>query len=137
MSEVKIIDNSAVFKEAKDRAVEAALEAIGLTAERHAKERTPVDTGRLRNSITYATKTYSGVGSYTDKSGATYSDAYAKVNPEDGTVCIGTNVEYAQTVEVSDSMHHKTGSAHFLRDAAAAHGDEYKRIAEIQLRQAQ
>ena len=34
--------------------VEAALEAIGLTAEGYAKDECPVDTGRLRNSITHA-----------------------------------------------------------------------------------
>ena len=134
MTEVKVTDNSHIFRKAKDEAVERALIAIGMTAERHAKERCPVDTGRLRNSITYATKTYSGVGSYTDKNGASYSDASAKANPEDGTVCVGTNVEYAQTVETSDSMGHISGAAHFLRDAAASHGDEYKRIAEAQLK---
>ena len=34
-----------------DKAIERGLEAIGLTAEKYAKEETPVVTGRLRNSI--------------------------------------------------------------------------------------
>lgn len=133
--EVKVTDNSQIFKSAKDEAVKRALDAIGKTAERHAKENCPVDTGRLRNSITYATSQYSGVGIYTDKNGNSYSDGTAKGTPKKNDVYIGTNVEYAQSVETKDS-NHKTGQAHFLRDAAATHGDEYKRIAEIQLKKA-
>lgn len=136
MTEIKVTDNSKVFKKAKDEAVERALIAIGMTAERHAKERCPVDTGRLRNSITYATQSYSGQGSYTDQTGTSYADAAAKAKPEDRTVYVGTNVEYARYVENGDSMHHVTGAAHFLRDAAAAHGDEYKKIAVAQLKSA-
>ena len=93
--EVKITDNSAIFKRAKDEAVAAALEAIGLTAERHAKERCPVDTGRLRNSITHATEHYSGQGSYADNHGNGYNDATARASPEKNAVYIGSNVEYA------------------------------------------
>ena len=55
--QVKVTDNSAVFKNAKDQAVARALEAIGLTAERYAKADCPVDTGRLRNSISHAVNT--------------------------------------------------------------------------------
>ena len=109
MSDVKITDNSAIFKKAKDEAVARALEAIGLTAEGYAKENCPVDTGRLRNSISHAVKT------------------------EEQAAYIGTNVEYAKYAETKDSKHN-TGKAHFLRDAAATHGDEYKRIVEAQLR---
>jgi len=132
--EVKITDNSEVFKNAKDEAVQRALEAIGLTAERHAKERCPVDTGRLRNSITHATSQYKGQGTYADNQGNGFSDAYAQGEPEKNAVYIGTNVEYARIQELSDSYHHASGAAHFLRDAATTHGDEYRRIAEIQLK---
>ena len=111
MSDVTVVDNSSIFKQAKDDAVAAALEAIGLTAERYAKAECPVDTGRLRNSISHAVK------------------------EEEHSAYIGTNVEYAKYVEMKDSKH-KTGRAHFLRDAATTHGDEYKRIAENILRNA-
>ena len=93
--EVKVTDNSAIFKKAKDEAVARALEAIGLTAERHAKERCPVDTGRLRNSISHATEQYSGQGSYTDNHGNSFNDASARASPEKNAVYIGSNVEYA------------------------------------------
>lgn len=133
--QVKVTDNSAIFKKAKDEAVARALDAIGKTAERHAKERCPVDTGRLRNSITYATEQYSGQGSYTDDHGNGFSDATARATPEKNAVYIGSNVEYAARQETGN-YNHESGAAHFLRDAAATHGDEYKRIAEIQLKKA-
>ena len=129
--EVKVTDNSAIFKNAKDEAVARALDVVGKTAERHAKERCPVDTGRLRNSITYATSEYSGRGNYTDDHGKSFNDANAKETPERNAVYIGTNVEYAKGIETG--THRKKGAAHFLRDAASTHGDEYKRIVEIQL----
>lgn len=132
--EVKITDNSELFKNAKDQAVLRALDAIGKTAERHAKENCPVDTGRLRNSLTYATSEFSGKETYSDKKHNVYNDGSAKGTPEKEAVYIGTNVEYAQKQEISDSLHHNTGRAHFIRDAAATHGDEYKQIAEAQLR---
>lgn len=108
--EVKVTDNSRIFVNASREAVGAALEAIGLTAERHAKEKCPVDTGRLRNSLTHS------------------------VDEGEQVVYIGTNVEYAKYVETRDSAHHTTGQAHFLRDAASQHGPEYKRIAEMILK---
>ena len=65
-------DNSEQVLSAMEKAIKSGLEAIGLTAEGHAKKITPVDTGRLKNSISHAT----------DKEAA----------------YIGTNVEYAAFV---------------------------------------
>ena len=48
-------DNTDEVLSAMERAKKRGLEAIGLTAEGHAKKETPVDTGRLRNSISHAT----------------------------------------------------------------------------------
>ena len=109
---VEVTDNSRIYIQAKNAAIAAALEAIGLTAERHAKADCPVDTGRLRNSITHM------------------------VDEGEQSVYIGTNVEYGKYVELRDSTHHISGKAHFLRDAAANHGSEYRRIAEAQLKKA-
>ncbi len=108
--EVKITDNSEIYKKATAEGIIAALEAIGLTAERHAKEKCPVDTGRLRNSISHA------------------------VRADEQAAYIGTNVEYAIYIETRDSLHHNVGQAHFLRDAATTHGEEYKRIAEVNIK---
>lgn len=159
--EVKITDNSELFKNAKDEAVLRALESIGQTAVRHAVERCPVDTGLLRNSLTHAVSgekpaistyraTY-GSNRYTSgkNAGKRYSASsknagsvgfghYKGTAPDDPPnkkgVYIGTNVEYAKYVEEGDSKEHPSGAAHFLRDAATTHGDEYRRIAEIELR---
>ena len=72
--QVSLTDNSDAVKSAKDEAVARALEMIGLLAEGYAAANAPVDTGRLRGSITH------GVS--------------------DETVFIGTNVEYAAYVEM-------------------------------------
>lgn len=119
---VNFKDNSGkVRKEFADK-VQLALKLIGEAAEGHAKADCPVDTGRLRNSITYATASEIGTG-----------DSMPKGKPEEDTVYIGSNVEYAKYVEFL-SMEHKTGKAHFLRDAATTHNDEYKKIAEAILK---
>ena len=66
--------------------------ACGKIAEGETKKLCPVDTGRLRNSITYDVA-------------------------EDGkSVRIGTNVEYAKDVEFDDRKKHVVGQSHFLRD---------------------
>lgn len=53
MAGVQIKDYSADVKAQYEQARERSLEMIGLTAEKYAKELAPVDTGRLRNSITH------------------------------------------------------------------------------------
>ena len=105
---VQLIDNSQQAIEALIRQVQNGAKTIGLTAEKHAKANCPVDTGRLRNSISHAVE-------------------------QDG-IYIGTNVEYAYWVETQTSVHHKVGRAHFLRDAATTHNDEYKSIMEAALK---
>ena len=47
-------DNSEQVLSAMEKGIKNGLEAIGLTAETYAKKATPVDTGRLRNSISHA-----------------------------------------------------------------------------------
>lgn len=86
---------------ALEKGIKNSLEAIGLTAETYAKEATPVDTGRLRNSISHA------------------------VDGE--AVYIGSNVEYAPYVELGTS---RAKAHHMLQKAATEHSAEYKRLAE-------
>lgn len=100
--EVKFTDNSAaVLREFSLRRIQA-LEGIGAAAERHAKALTPVDTGRLRTSMSHA---------------AVGDSAY-----------IGTNVEYGPYVEFG-TIHNKEAH-HMIEKAATGHGAEYKAIAE-------
>lgn len=93
----------AALKMAKKR----GLEAIGLTAEGYAKKDTPVDTGRLRNSISHAT--------------------------DDEAAYIGTNVEYAPYVELG--ARGRKG-VHMLQRAASEHTDEYKQLMEDSMKNA-
>ena len=86
------------------------MKSIGLTAEGYAIDDCPVDTGRLRDSISNA------------------------IVEEEKAIYIGTNVEYAPYVEYNDNAHHEVGKAHFLRDAATTHSDEYKAIMEAALK---
>lgn len=49
-------DNSGLTLEQLERATAKALEATGEVAETYTKAETPVDTGRLRNSMSHAVK---------------------------------------------------------------------------------
>ena len=88
-------------------AIPRGLEAIGLAAEGHAKKETPVDTGRLRNSISHAV--------------------------DDKAAYIGTNVEYAPYVELGAQGRE---GKHMLQRAATEHTSEYKRLLEDAMKNA-
>lgn len=76
-----------------------ALEAVGLQAEGYAKLLCPVDTGRLRNSISHAV--------------------------QGDTVYIGTNVEYGPYVEFGTRNQRPQP---YLTPASTQHSEDYKRI---------
>lgn len=119
--------------EAKNEAIARALETIGLVAERYAKEKAPVDTGRLRNSISHQV--------------------------DDETVYVGTNVEYAPFLEFGTgkfaesggrptpwSYQDSKGEWHttngmkpqpYLRPAIDDHMSEYKQIVQNELQNGQ
>ena len=122
-------DNGQQILSALEKGKRNALTAIGATAETHAKENITadklVDTGRLRNSITYAAGDYSGIGTYTDNNKKSYSDATARNTPKDDEVGIGTNVEYAAYTELGTQ--HITAH-HYLKRAVTEHKDEYKNL---------
>lgn len=103
----------------------AALEKMGGTAETYAKKYCPVDTGRLKGSITH------------QKDG-------------DDTMYVGTNVEYAPYVELGHDQEvgryvpaigkrlvasHVNGKP-FIRPAIENHVNEYKTIVENEFKNA-
>lgn len=98
-------DFSAMMEEAAFSQIETALEKVGLTAERYAKLACPVDTGRLRGSISHTN----------DKN----------------TAYIGTNVEYAPYVEMGTV---NTKAQPYLKPAITDHIQEYKNIIEQELK---
>lgn len=142
--DVNLTDNSKLVLEALDENIEKALIAIGLTAETYAKlpekagGHMPVDTGRLKNSITYAIAGQSPhVTSYKadtdDGKGGSYSGTAA---PDKGgsprSVYIGSNVEYAAAVE--NGISGKQTGKHYLRLAITDHIAEYKNLTEAALK---
>lgn len=104
----KLIDHSSDVLSAFEMQVKRGLMVIGEVATGYAKEESPVDSGRLMNSIDH--------------------------REDERSTYIGTNVEYAKYVEFNDKAHHRVGNAHFLRNAAANHSAEYKNIMETSLR---
>ena len=96
---VDYTDNSQQILSALEKGKRNALTAIGATAETYAKQETPVDTGRLRNSISHSVD---GEAAY-----------------------IGTNVEYAPYLELGTK---KITAHHYLKRAVTEHKDEYKKL---------
>lgn len=105
MADFKFVSHKDEIEKELEHRIYQTLEAWGETAERYAKSETPVDTGRLRNSITYQT------------------------DVQGGEMAVGTDVEYAEWVETNDDARHPTGRAHFIRDSIAIHLDEYEILA--------
>ena len=101
MADIKFTSNVNDILRRMEKGKRNALTAIGATAETYAKQETPVDTGRLRNSISH---TVDGEAAY-----------------------IGSNVEYAPYVELGTS---RAKAHHMLQKAATEHSAEYKRLAE-------
>ena len=141
--QVTFRDNSkeiiGLFQKAKHR----GLQAIGMAAEGHAKKKCPVDTGILRNSITYAIAGYAthvqsyrrgNVAGGTSQKHTRYEYGGGAMEGEkDSAVFIGSNVEYAPFVELGANGR---PPAHFLQNAATGHTDEYKRLMEDSMKNA-
>ena len=101
MADVEVIqDNTAQWSEAMRAAVARGLERVGLMAEGYAKARCPVDTGRLRSSITH-------------------------MQLDAQTEAIGTNVEYGKFVEYGTS---RAAARPSLTPAATEHVAEYRAV---------
>ena len=79
------MDNSALVQEAFHTACLRALERCGMEAEGYAKDLVPVDTGRLRNSISH------------------------KVDDGEPAVYIGSNTSYAPYVELATGIYAEGG----------------------------
>lgn len=103
---IQIEDHTPELLSALSDKIEVALEECGLVAEGYAKRLSPVDTGRLRNSITHT------------------------VNED--TAYIGTNVEYAPYVELGTS---RTRAQPYIKPSVADHVSEYQRIIEARLKE--
>ena len=125
-------DNSEEYKSLLSQAIRRGLRAIGMTAETHAKESCPVDTGYARNSITHA---LSGESAYTSsykanrgKNGEPPKTGQYRCTLgmiDENYVVIGSNVEYFPFIEEGARGRQ---ALHILRKAATDHKDEYKQL---------
>ena len=102
-----VADNTDQVIEQLGVAIARALEAVGMEAESDAANLCPVDTGRLRNSITHA------------------------IDGGEPAVYIGTNVEYASYVHNGTS---KQKAQPFLTDAVNQNADKYRGIFEAAMK---
>lgn len=101
MSEIKLEINTDAVLDALEEQTETVLTAWGMQGETYAKQLSPVDTGRLRNSLTY------------------------EVDAPDKSVTIGSAVEYAPFVENGTS---RRIANPFLRPAIIDHRADYESI---------
>ena len=119
MTTVEFNDYSAESKEEIRTRALRALTMCGLVIERAAKQLCPVDTGLLRNSITWA---LAGRGPAiqvykADKPGSLKEGVYSGEAPDDNelSVFVGTNVNYATYIELGTA---KRKARPFLKPAA-------------------
>lgn len=140
MAEVEIKDNSANVKAEIMRKARRALRIVGMKAESYAKALTPVDTGLLRNSITFAI----GGGKantplYYDNEMAQYGEYTGDAPADDEsqvTLYVGTNVQYGIFQELG---HHTVNGKwvppnEFLRPAMENHRQEFEQIIKQEMK---
>ena len=136
-TKVEVRNNTQTVLSSIDNALSKGLEAVGMKAETYAKKNCAVDTGRLRNSITYALSgEITHVKNYKADRGKDKNKVYSYSSVAPGVagekaVYIGTNVEYAPYVEFGTS---RQRAQPFLRPAATEHGAEYRQIIEAALK---
>ena len=132
---VSFTDNRRFFIDAKNEAVERALEAIGLQAEGDVAALAPHDTGLLRNSITHAVSgNRPAISSYTDDGGGqlgTYAGSVPDAPPKKKAVYVGTNVEYAPYQECGTI---RTRPQPFLTPGIQGNISTYQEIAKSYLK---
>lgn len=101
---IEVISHVRQVEKTTEKALKNAAKMIGGTVAGHAIERCPVDTGLLRNSITYALGGDApNIMEYTDDDGiqtGTYDGSAPADDANEITVYIGTNVEYAPYQEL-------------------------------------
>ena len=129
--EINITDNTALFIKELDGKKEKILEAIGITAEAYAKMLTPVDTGRLRSSITHTVKgdeVYIG----TNVEYGIWQELGTGIFASDGT---GRKTPWSY-YDSKGKLHYTRGvrPKHMLKRAATEHNSEYQAIIEAILK---
>lgn len=93
------------------RGVRSGLTEAGMVWHGDAVRITPVDTGQLRQSLTWE---LTGVGSFMESAS--------------GRVRLGSNLEYAPAVHENLDAHHPVGQAKFIETPLRENRDKYLRL---------
>lgn len=135
-------DTRKAVLDATEKQIEVALKMVGSIAEANASEYCPVETGFLRNSITYALdgeapKKTTYKADSADKSGkiktGSYSGEADKEPNGKRSVIIGSNLPYARKMEFGGSKVKAPNG--YLRIAITGHLDQYKNAIASALKQ--
>ena len=136
MASVEVVSYKKDVLKATEKAMKKAARMIGGSMAGHAVEGCPVDTGLLKNSITFAlggdppaiTDYQADVPDKEGNYKEGHYDGQAQAD-DDGeiTVYVGTNVEYAPYQELGTS---RMDARPFLRPAFENNQDEIKQIIE-------
>lgn len=133
---VEVTSNRKEYLKALEEIAETVLEQWGLEGSESAADLAPVDTGLLRNSITYAIAgSAPAKGTYTADSGGGSGSYSGQAQADKGGarhVYIGTNVEYAPYQELGTSKMMKAQP--FLRPGIENIKDRFKEILESELK---
>lgn len=114
------------LKETSSGAIQTALLECGVRAQEIATKLCPVQTGRLRSSITFGTVLNNYTGSHAGENGEEPVENGAGLSiPKDDEMILGTNVSYAYFVEMGSSGKEKTP---FLEPAITGHMKDYEQI---------
>lgn len=112
-----------ICADALQRGLEACgMQAVTLTHRDKLQGGTPVDTGRLRNSIAWAVED--------GTSGGHDADDTPHAQPQPGALVIGTNVEYGVYIEEGTASR---PAYHMLRNALVDGQDKFKAIIRASL----
>lgn len=135
VADIEIKNNFDEVEEAFREKIEAWLLAVGEDAASTAAEipNFPVDTGRLRNSITAVSEGHQSQPNKYSGEPAEPEDYQPHGQPEPNSVYIGTNVDYAIYHELGTSR--GIPAKHFIQFGASAHARKYKQMLEEQLKQ--
>lgn len=132
---VNVTSNKDEYEKALDEVAEKVLTMWGMQAESAAKRLCPVDTGLLRNSITYAV---AGEGvanpTYRSNTGSESGSYQGQAQADKGGarhVYIGSNVEYAPYQELGTS---KMAAQPYLRPAIEQNRDYFEQILRSELK---
>lgn len=124
------MDNTDKIIAEKNELVRKAMVEVGHDMERFAKDELYPGhgkvTGRLQNSITFATVNFHSPGNDRGGKKATTEEMATHATPEEGAVYVGTNVEYAPYIENGSSK--RGGGYHFLKNSIQGHESDYEKI---------